>query len=409
VFGDGEHDQALADGWRDFCRRLEEAGMRVFKDQNPPDPLQRADGFRYLTQNLGQAFDLALETRDTRYPAFHHFVSPSRKLGSDNADAVYLQAWIDGASVYRVSGRKGSARFWNFTIQGPRPATAALHDPFGDIPEANILGHELVTDDDGRFELFIGGGRQGANWLPTTPGSRKIFFRQFFDRWDEEPAQIAIERVDMAEPRPLPTPATMIEAMRWAGDFAFNVVDQWPDVLWRSGLIDPSAINRYAGANLRPGAPLSPEEEAQELRRGRVVTQMHWRLEPDQALILSFDAIDDFWMLTNEAMFGNSMDFAYRPVSYTPSRTAIGRDRRVRLVMAHRDPGFANWIDAQGFREGVLNFRNASSRAIPAFETGTVPLRELDRAMPEDAVRIDGEGRRRQMLERFHAIRRRFA
>ena len=286
MFGDGEHDQALADGWRDFCRRLEEAGMRVFKDQNPPDPLQRADGFRYLTQNLGQAFDLALETRHTRYPAFHHFVSPSRKLGSDNADAVYLQAWIDGASVYRVSGRKGSARFWNFTIQGPRPATAALHDPFGDIPEANILGHELVTDDDGRFELFIGGGRQGANWLPTTPGSRKIFFRQFFDRWDEEPAQIAIERVDMAEPRPLPTSATMIEAMRWAGDFAFNAVDQWPDVLWRSGLIDPSAINRFAGANLRPGVPLSPEEEAQELRRGRVVTQMHWRLEPDQALIL---------------------------------------------------------------------------------------------------------------------------
>ena len=39
----------------------------------PPTPLHRADAFRFLTQNLGQAFDLALETKDTRYPVMHAF------------------------------------------------------------------------------------------------------------------------------------------------------------------------------------------------------------------------------------------------------------------------------------------------------------------------------------------------
>ena len=110
AFGDGADDEALRSAWAAFCGRLSGAGDLVFKDVNPATPLHRADGFRFLTQNLGQAFDLAVETKDTRSPAFHRFVTPTRKLGSDCADAVYQQAWIDGASCYRVWGRKGTAR-----------------------------------------------------------------------------------------------------------------------------------------------------------------------------------------------------------------------------------------------------------------------------------------------------------
>ncbi|MBV9509277.1 MAG: hypothetical protein JO303_03220, partial [Caulobacteraceae bacterium] len=59
AFGDSPHDQPLKEAWGAFCDRLKAAGDLVFKDVNPANPLQRADGFRYLTQNLGQAFDLA--------------------------------------------------------------------------------------------------------------------------------------------------------------------------------------------------------------------------------------------------------------------------------------------------------------------------------------------------------------
>ena len=409
AFGDDPIDESLMAAWRTFCAQLEQAGERVFKDANPATPLHRADGFRYLAQNLGQAFDLALETRNTKFPLFHRFASPLCKLGADNADCIYIQAWIDGESVYRVTGTKGQARMWNFTVQGPRPASGGLHDPFGDTPEANILGNELVTDADGRFELFIGGERQGQNWLPTTPGSRKIFFRQFFDRFDEEPAQVTIERAGMNAPRPMPDPPELIAAMNWAGDFCFNAVDYWPDFLWKSPLIDSAAINRFAAANLSPPTtPLSPEDEEQERRRGRVVTQMHWRLNPDEALVVSFDAFDEFWMLTNEAIFGNSMDFLYRPVSYSQGRTPVDSDGRVRLVLAGRDPGLANWIDTQGFAEGVLNFRNGSTRFLPMIETETMALADVAQRLP-DSPRMDETARTAQMLERFRAIKRRFA
>src|SRR4051812_15212905 len=111
--GDGAYDDTLQTAWYAFCDQLRAAGDRVFKDLNPPGWRERVDGFRYLTQNLSQAFDLSLETKDPKYPALHHFCSPIRKLGGDNADQIYLQAWVDGESVYKISGKLGTARFIN--------------------------------------------------------------------------------------------------------------------------------------------------------------------------------------------------------------------------------------------------------------------------------------------------------
>ena len=85
---------------------------------------------------------------------------------------------------------------------------------------------------------------------------------------------------------------------------------------------------------------------------------MHWELGPDDVLIVEFDAHDGLWMLTNMGVFFNSMDYLYRPVSYTPSRTAVDADGRIRLVMAHRDPGVHNWLDTQGFERGNLTYRH---------------------------------------------------
>ena len=418
AYGDAPIDKDLKDAWAQFCDRLKAAGDLVFKDVNPPTSLHRVDGFRYLTQNLGQAFGLALETKDTKYPALHVFCSPTRKLGSDNADCIYMQAWIDGESVYKISGNVGTARMSNITVQGPRSSSAygtelrTLHEPFGDTPEANVFGDELQTDVDGSFELYIGGEQQQQNWqnwLPTTAGSRKLFLRQYFDSWDEQPADYHIERVDMDTPRPIPTPEQMIQAMRWAGDFVHDVVDFWPDWVWEAGdQIDPSAINRFAAKNLATDKPWSADTEALDARRGRLVTQMRWELASDEALIVEFDDYDGFWMVTSEAMFGNSMDYLYRPVSYTPSRTAVDADGTIRFVLTADDPGYANWIDNQGYTSGILTFRNVHARHAPELRTQMVKVAELSRHLPADSKTASREERVAAMWARFTAIRRRF-
>ena len=409
AFGDSPYDESLRKAWAAFCTRLQEAGEKVFKDDNPATPLQRADGFRFLTQNLGQAFDLALETKDTRYPVIHAFCTPYCKLGGDAADFTYQQAWIDGASIYRISGNRGTARFLNFTVQGPRPEKIpgtdwpSLHEPFGDIPEANLFGHQLEAAWDGSFELYIGGPRRGPNWLPTTPGSRKLFIRQGFDRWDEQPAQFRIERVDMTEPRPLPTPESLVSAMNWAERFIGGLMNDWPEHPYH---YSPASTNP-AHANVFPQSDPAGDGGA-DRRRGRAVANMCWRLAADEALIVEFDSHDGFWMMANMGSFFNSMDYLYRPVSYTTSRTKVDRDGKVRLILSHDDPGYHNWLDTQGFELGNMTFRNLLNDATTIIHTRLVKRSGLAEALPGDTVKISQEERQAQMRARFNGIQRRY-
>jgi hypothetical protein len=417
AFGASPYDEDLRTAWRSYCDRIKEAGDLVFKDVNPATAVQRAAGFRYLTQNVALSFDFALETKNTRYPALLVFDSPTRKFGSENADGIYMQAWIDGEQVYRLSGKKGSARMLNIAVHDGPPSASAygvkmsrpLHDPFGDTPSANLFGHDMVTNWDGSFELYIGGPKQGQNWLPTTKNTRKLFLRQFFDSWEEEPAAFRLERVDMEGPRPMPTPQELIAAMKWAETYVYNCVKEWPDWLWEAGdQLDPQAINQFAGPNLKAEKPWTAETEMIDRRRGRLVTMMRWGLETDEALIIEFDAYDGFWMFTNEGVFGDGMDHQYRSISFTPSRTAVDSDGKIRLVMTANDPGYANWMDNQGFTSGVLTFRNIHSRQAPKFRTMVVKAAELSRHLPADSRMSGPEERKAELWARFNAIRRRY-
>ena len=408
AYGDGPADEALRNAWNRFCDRLREAGHGAFKDANPADPILRADAFRFLTQNLGQAFPLALETKDPAYPQIHYFTHPTMKLGGDVADFTYRQAWISGEHAYKITGRKGTARWFNLTVQGPKPAKipgtdfAPLHEPFGDVPECNLFGHQIETDPDGRFEIFIGGTQREKNWLPTTPGSRKLFIREAFDAWFETPTFLTIERLGMDAPRPVPSAERMIEAFAWAGDFVAGVMRDWPEHSWRTsgGVVDPEQTNRFpADKNAN---------DAADAKRGRMAAHMVWALEPDEALVVEMDQHDGFWMFNMGNVFVGSMDFLHRCVSYTPARTQVGTDGVVRFVMAHDDPGVHNWLDTQGFSNGNLTYRNLMSQNPATFRTKLIKRAALMPELPEDTAMVTGEERARQLQDRYHSVKLRF-
>jgi Protein of unknown function (DUF1214) len=408
AFRDGPADQELHDAWHRFCDALKAAGDMAFKDANPADPVLRADAFRFLTQNLGQAFDLALETKDPAFPQLHPFCTPTRKLGGDVADFTYRQAWIDGAHVYRITGRRGTARWLNITVQGPRPEHIpgtdwpSLHEPFGDIPEANVFGHQIHTNSDGSFELVVGGPPQESNWLPTTPGSRKLFIREAFDGWFETPTTLSIERIGMSEPRPVPGPQDMIAAISWAAEFVTGVMRDWPEHSWRysGGVCDPLHLNAFP--------PDKAADTESDVKRGRMAAHMVWRLEPDQALIVEMDNHDGFWLFGMGGVFVGSLDFLYRSVSFTPARTAVDIDGVVRLVISHDDPGVHNWLDTQGFSNGNLTYRNLMSTAGAPLLTRVVKRSELLASLPPDTAMVSPQQRRQQLYDRYHSVKLRY-
>jgi hypothetical protein len=283
-------------------------------------------------------------------PQIHPFCTPTRKLGGDVADFTYRQAWIDGDHAYRISGKRGTARWLNVTVQGPRPDHIpgtdwpSLHEPFGDIPETNIFGNQITTEADGSFELYVGGEVRAENWLPTTSGSRKLFIREAFDAWFETPTTLSIERIGMDGPRPIPTPERIIQAMEWAGDFLTGAMHDWPEHSWNysTGVCDPAFTNHFP-----PERTANSDDDA---KRGRLAAHMIWELKPDEALIVEMDNHDGFWIFGMGNVFAASMDFLYRPVSYTPARTKVDSDDVVRLVIAHEILACTTGLTPRAFR-----------------------------------------------------------
>ncbi len=136
---------------------------------------------------------------------------------------------------------------------------------------------------------------------------------------------------------------------------------------------------------------------------------MHWVLAPDEALIIEFDAHDGLWSLTNMGVFFNSMDFLYRPVSYTPSRTSVDADGKIRLILAHTDPGYHNWIDTQGFGRGNLTYRHMLDGAPVTLHTRVVKQSDLAHVLPAGTATVTAHERTAQMWARFTAIRQRYS
>src|SRR5260221_4456002 len=110
---------------------------------------------------------------------------------------------------------------------------------------------------------------------------------------------------------------------------------------------------------------------------------MRWEVGESEALIIEFEDPGTFWMLTCENPFCASMDYLYRNVSYTPARTAVDADGRIRMVLCTQDPGYWNWIDTQGFVAGMLTLRNIHAAHLPAVSTRLVPVTEVPASMHE--------------------------
>jgi hypothetical protein len=159
--------------------------------------------------------------------------------------------------------------------------------------------------------------------------------------------------------------------------------------------VDGAHPNRFPAADAATG----------DDKRGRAATNMYWELDTHEALIIEFDAHDGLWMLTNMGVFFTSMDYLYRPVSYTPSRTVVDSDGTIRVVLAHADPGCHNWLDTQGFSRGNVTYRHMLAGAPAALHTRLVDHARLAEALPPDTATVTPEQRSAQMWARFNGIR----
>jgi hypothetical protein len=414
---DDSSDQLLRDAWERFLGEMRAAGDAIFAEGLPTSPQERAEAFRYLCQGVSIGFEFFVENADTEFPYLMRYFDPTHKQAGDNQDSLILGAWIDGSRTYRIVGNRGTVKWVVFSVlREPEPGDdlfgiSQMGPPYNLVRDAEpLLGPDLEVEWDGSFTVILSPEEHAGNWIKTTPKSRHLRVREFHGQWDrEESMRLRIERVGASGAPSLLTPEAFVERLEQAGAFVRRSTEYWGPQTTRLGV----PVNQMVA--LRPeqspgyipaGGSLIGKLDANP---GGVNGRCHWRLGPDEALIIEFrPTLAFFWSFELDNPWYATMDYRWRLSGLNSEQAVLEEDGSVRVVLAHQDPGVPNWLDASGWSEGSINYRGLLSSQPPEFRSRLVKLSELAHELPARGRMITPDERQRQMRQQQTGVARRF-
>ncbi len=388
---------ALTSGaaWQDFCEQLKAAGTQIQRDDAPSSPLDRATGFRHLMALLWTGINQAMVYSSPMHPRFGQVARTDVfKWGLDCPDAAYRSASIDGSQNYRITGRLGTAHYLSFQVNE------------GMANHGNMRGDQLELEPDGSFVVWVGPQKRMGNWMPTPPNADFLIVRQFFYDWSTETAaSLEIERVpgpdDTADGLDNPNAATPDRVAR-----QLSSVASWLNAsakFW----IDIEVMGQMSDRNRFQPATAKPES-------GGAIENLngwgHFDLGPDDALIIDVQpATALYWSVHLGNFWWESLDYCYRHTSLNGFQADLDADGRFRAVVAHHDPGVANWLDTCGHGRGPMLFRWVVADHAPDPTCTVVPFSEIRRHLPDTTREVSAAQRRDIIGARRDGVLRRFS
>jgi hypothetical protein len=336
---------------------LREIGDRFAGDEwGLTDPTDVAEGLRVILHHLGIGIETQLED-DAAHPIFREIVTPWRKALGDNADARYHDARVHPAGTYRVRGRTGGAVYVSFTVEAGADDGAF---PSGTAGVLNDTGFDVGAD--GTFEITVGGPPRDGGWLPLASGSSRLTVRHY---WEQERSPhappvpdlgLAIELVGGEGAVPAspaaPTDASVAAALRRMGTY---VRSRTIEMAGRPGAGDPPAFVSREPHVFPPPVPPGAHALA---AADAAYSMAPYLLGPDDALVVRVS-----WpecRCANVSLWNRQMqtfDYLRGRVSLNRAQAVADADGSVRVVIAHRDPGVANWLHTEGRPFGLVFWR----------------------------------------------------
>ena len=350
-----------ATAWEAFTESLRRTGAAVAATE---DPLDRAEGMRALTRYLSFGFDRFLEFADPERPVFFEVQSTTRKYAGDNPDQRYHTASVRGGRGYRIVGNRGNGVLIEIGLYA---------GDFSGGGERRLVAHateeSLEFAADGSIEVTVSPDAPPAgvaNWLQSAPDASSLLVREYFADPLDKRSSWSIQAV------PSPDPAPELDEERLAR--SLGAVAAFADTLllwgrWLEGV-------KARGTNVLN--PLSDEGDLQT-PGGVRYHEGHWKIGAGEALVVEFQPPEvPYWGFLIMNRWMESLEYRDRVVSRNSFQAERGRDGRVRLVVAHADPGVPNWIDTAGHHEGLMSLRWARvSGELPAVTVRRVEAEAL--------------------------------
>lgn len=375
--------------WRELCAALERSAGRLARADSPRE---RAEGTRHLLRFLASGIANCVTHDDPDYPVFGRMIDYARPWGLDNPDCLYLYAPLRGEAVYRVWGLRGSARHIDFQVNWGHFANGSIAE-WGTLGSRD--GFDLACEPDGSFELWIGGPPREGNWIPSGENAEFLLVRQLFADWESErPADLLIEREGAAWPIAPPSGAWVAAHLeklaRWL-EKGGALWDQMSDA-YLSMPENTLVFHMPEAAGARAGAA------------GQVYGMGNFHCGPEDAVIVEFaPPACHTWGVALANTWWECIEYASHQCSLNDFQAQLDADGLFRAVIAHADPGVANWLDPAGNPRGSLTARFVRAAEAPRASLRRVPLAELGAALPADTLRVAPDARARALERRRRA------
>jgi hypothetical protein len=382
-----DEQQSLLAAWEAFCDDLKSAGAGIIARSDGSE-INTAEGFQYLAMLTGVGIERVQYYQDHRFPVIARTLDGYKKLGLDSSDNTYRTVNFVPGGHYRIRGFRGNSTYLGFQVNAGRSAVANLND------------REITFNPNGSFEVYLGPEERGENWIELPADADNMYVREVFLDWgNESPSVLWFERLDgFEQPEPL-TIATMKQRLDDIGEFVNFNIEFW------EGYVSRSRENRM-NAFAVPRSTTSEGGSADNIYSGGYFT-----IAPDEALIIELVPVDAvFWNVQLGNRWFQSLDYQYRQTSLNSEQAIHDSDGRYRFVIAHEDPGVANWLDTAGHADGVMYFRWNQAKGSPAAPQVTkIPFADLEHSLPANTVRYTLEQRREILQRRQQNVARRFA
>ncbi len=347
-------DQNMSVLWEQFCRDLENAGKHVLSSDLATTETEKAEGLRYLTRLMRIGLDMHLENADPAFPTFYQASHETAKIGADNPDNFYQNATISGNYTYRIKGQRGTVPILSF---GTKANRYAIDGTMASTGELDI--RDVTLEADGSFEIIVSKEKQGKNWLPLAPDSSFLIVRQtFFQRNEETPATVSIERLasDRAHPEPLSF-SKLANALTNVPAFingTSSIFLQWAELFKQD---NQNALNTV--------------DQSMFIKAGGdpMIYYLHgwWDIKEGQALQITSEIPDcEGWNFQINNIWMESLDYRHHSIHTNNDLATLNPDGTVTVTVSAR-PYSNNWIDTAGHVQGTMLWRwtGATTHPIP--------------------------------------------
>jgi hypothetical protein len=339
--------------WQYVCARLAAAGEIILQPAAPATPLDRAEGWRYLSRLFRIALDMFVEHADPDFPVFYRASHETAKIGSDNPDNLYLNATIAGDRDYRISGTRGTMAYFSIGSKANRYHIDGTMASTGELDDSRI-----AFGPDGIFEIIASATPKPGNWLKLAADSTFIVLRQsYLDRSAETPGTFRIDRIGgPAAPPPL-DPVFVDTALRRSADFVYGTAHTFAQ--WMKMFMEKP--NRFAdfGQDTFYKAGGDPNI---------FYCYGYFTLAEDEVWLIDTEVPDcPYWNIQLNNWWDESLDYRYHKIALNKHTAKLNHDGTLTVAVSAHDPGLDNWLTTDGHTSGLalLRWLGAKDHPIP--------------------------------------------